>query len=509
MGYAQAGGSPFPPQGYGYGPFPGMQGPQVGGGNGHFAAPGMGHGGVQFGYGPPMMHPPMMYPMGMAPMMHPSMMHPMMHPPMMYPPMMYPPMVYGQGGMGGMGMGMGVGNTVGGGEEVDEGKGVLHATTTAPVNIAVIKYWGKRDVGLMLPLNSSLSGTLNQDDMASTTSVAAVEGLEEDQLWLNGVREDIGANGRVATVIALAKEAGKVDLGTRKLLIVSENNFPTAAGLASSASGYACLVAALAQVLDVQTELSAIARRGSGSASRSMYGGWVKWEEGVEADGSDSIAVQIADETHWEDMRVVVLVANAQKKHISSSKGMQLTAKTSPMIPDRLAMLPGRMAEMEAAILARDYQTFADLTMKDSDNFHATCATTEPPIHYMSEVSHDVVKLVNAFNQAAGQLVAAYTFDAGPNAVIYLLKDQVLPFLAAALHFFPPAADADPAVYCPVPAAHATSPHPDVLRAAEDSGLVPAQGRLQYYLHTSIGDGPRVLPKSASLIDFANLGPKN
>ena len=397
------------------------------------------------------------------------------------------------------------------------------ATTTAPVNIAVIKYWGKRDVGLMLPLNSSLSGTLNQDDMASKTSVLASLDLAEDELWLNGVKEDIAGNKRVQTVIQLAREhasdvydnAGRVvikaaDWPKYKLLIVSENNFPTAAGLASSASGYACLTYALAQVLNVETELSAIARRGSGSASRSMYGGWVKWVEGERADGTDSIAVQVAPHTHWPSMRVLVLVANDQKKHVSSSKGMQLTAATSPLIPDRLAMLPGRMAAMEKAILERDYATFADLTMKDSDNFHATCATTEPPIHYMTDVSRDVVKVVNAYNTAVGSLAAAYTFDAGPNAVIYLEDDHVLPFLSAVLHYFPAPDSMTNAEYLPHAEAFdfaAANPPPAELTAAVDD-VTPAAGRLKYLLYTSVGDGPRVLDDSECLIDVEAGRPK-
>lgn len=180
-------------------------------------------------------------------------------------------------------------------------------TCTAPVNIAVIKYWGKRDVELNLPLNSSLSGTLHQDDLKTTTTVTASTDFSGDSLVLNDEPQVIKPGSRLDVCLKeLRNRAGdlvdektgevlvkKEDWPSLGLQIVSHNNFPTAAGLASSAAGFGCLVASVGKLLNVQGDLTAIARRGSGSASRSLFGGWVKWDVGVLADGSDSIALQV------------------------------------------------------------------------------------------------------------------------------------------------------------------------------------------------------------------------
>jgi diphosphomevalonate decarboxylase len=135
-------------------------------------------------------------------------------------------------------------------------------------------------------------------------------------------------------------------------------------------------------------------------------------------------------------MEVLILVACAEKKKVPSTAGMQETVKTCPTIQQRIQVVPERMKAMEEAIQKKDFAAFANLTMLDSDHFHELCHTTVPPIHYMNEVSFNVVKLVNEFNEK--EVRAAYTFDAGPNAVIYLPRRFVAEFLAAVLHFFPP-----------------------------------------------------------------------
>ena len=233
----------------------------------------------------------------------------------------------------------------------------------------------------------------------------------------------------------------KEDWSQYKLRIVSHNNFPTAAGLASSASGYACLAKCLAAVHGMKEtfdgELSAIARQGSGSASRSLYGGFVKWEMGQKDDGSDSYAIQVAPEEYWEDMRVLILVVNAGKKGVSSTSGMQTSVETSPLMKYRAdVVVPQRMKDMEAAIQARDFEKFAELTMADSNQFHACCLDTLPPIFYMNDTSKRIVSMVHTLNATAGETKAAYTFDAGPNAVIYLRKQDLDSVLNTFLHYF-------------------------------------------------------------------------
>lgn len=212
------------------------------------------------------------------------------------------------------------------------------------------------------------------------------------------------------------------------LHIVSENNFPTAAGLASSAAGFAALVRAIADLYQLPqsaSELSRIARQGSGSACRSMFGGYVAWIMGSNEDGSDSLAVQIAEDSHWPEMRAAILVVSAAKKGVSSTAGMQATVATSALFEHRATVVvPKRMEKMTRAIQQRDFETFADLTMKDSNSFHAVCLDTSPPIFYLNDTSRAIIQLVQELNRIAGKAVAAYTFDAGPNAVIYYLAEN-------------------------------------------------------------------------------------
>ena len=150
------------------------------------------------------------------------------------------------------------------------------------------------------------------------------------------------------------------------------------------------------------------------------------WRMGSKTDGSDSVAVEIAPASHWPTMRALILVVSAEKKGVSSTSGMQITVATSGLFPQRAEVIvPRHMELMEKAILEKDFQTFATVTMKDSNSFHATCADTFPPIFYLNDVSKAAIKVVEGINRMAGKIVAAYTFDAGPNAVIYFEEENM------------------------------------------------------------------------------------
>ena len=212
---------------------------------------------------------------------------------------------------------------------------------------------------------------------------------------------------------------------------MSENNFPTAAGLASSAAGFAALVKAIADMYSLPCtagNLSMIARQGSGSACRSLFGGFVAWDMGSLPSGLDSLAVQVAPASHWPGIRAAILVVSAAKKDVSSTSGMQATVATSGLFSHRAAnQVPARLEAMKKAVLARDFEAFADLTMRDSNQFHAVCLDTSPPIFYMNDISRMAIRVVEELNRVTGRKVAAYTFDAGPNAVIYYEeKDEAL-----------------------------------------------------------------------------------
>lgn len=149
-------------------------------------------------------------------------------------------------------------------------------------------------------------------------------------------------------------------------------------------------------------------------------GGYVAWEAGTRADGLDSKAFEVAPVSHWPDMLALILVVSAAKKDVPSTAGMQATVATSTLFQTRAKeTVPKRMLEMQEAVQKRDFEAFARITMMDSNSFHATCADTYPPIYYMNDVSRAAVRFVEAVNEKAGRLVCAYTFDAGPNAVVY------------------------------------------------------------------------------------------
>ncbi|RHY89966.1 hypothetical protein DYB37_001204 [Aphanomyces astaci] len=327
-------------------------------------------------------------------------------------------------------------------------------TCSTPTNIAVIKYWGKDNVALNTPLNSSVSVTLNQDQLKTVTSVLASKDFPADRIWLNGAEQNI-QNKRIQVVLkevrrlatsnavdAHGRAIAKEDWDLYKLHIVSINTFPTAAGLASSAAGYACLVAALVELYAAEEEyegqFSAIARQGSGSACRSLHGGFVRWDKGVKADGTDSLAIQIADDKHWPELEAIICVVNDKEKDTSSTDGMNTSKDTSELLGFRAreVVVHKRLAAIEAAYKAKDFETFGKITMMDSNQFHATCLDTYPPIFYLNEISRSIIHLVHKYNHHAGAIQAAYTFDAGPNAVIFVEKKHTKDVLALLSHYF-------------------------------------------------------------------------
>lgn len=301
-------------------------------------------------------------------------------------------------------------------------------TVRAPINIAVIKYWGKSNEELMLACNDSISMTIESPNLYTETRIVADPAFENDEFSLNG-HPEIGLNERIMATIREARRlAGLMDgteaILTCKLKIFSINTVPTASGLASSASGIAALAYALIKLYGLDSvfpvsQLSGIARLGSGSACRSMLGGLVHWKgETVE---------KIDD---WPELNGFVLVLNSEKKKIPSTEGMQKTVRTSTLFQHRIIkIVPERINQIRETIKSRNFADFAVLTMKDSNSFHACCLDTFPPISYLNSESFDVIAAVHEFNAEMGRIAVGYTFDAGPNAVIYGLKDDPKGFM--------------------------------------------------------------------------------
>ena len=315
-------------------------------------------------------------------------------------------------------------------------------TCVAPINIAVVKYWGKLDEEFNIPLNSSLSLTLDVENLCTQTTLTLDASLSKDELWLNGFQQDISKNKRIQRCLKEARKLATKNVDGKKLSeffckIVSTNNFPTAAGLASSASGFACLAKCLGEVFKLEDNLSSLARLGSGSACRSMDGGFVKWRKGVSANGIDSVAEQIVSENHWSDLRCLILVVSNKQKSVPSTEGMRRSVETSELLQFRIKnIVDARLEEMEDSIVRKDFENFAKLTMKESNQLHAICQDTYPPITppYMNKTSHKIIKFVTQYNQS--EIKVAYTFDAGANAVLFTLERNMKELLATLMKYF-------------------------------------------------------------------------
>jgi diphosphomevalonate decarboxylase len=259
------------------------------------------------------------------------------------------------------------------------------------------------------------------------------------------------------------------------------------------------------------SELSLIARQGSGSACRSLFGGYVAWEQGTKSDGSDSFAVEIAPREHWPDMHALICVVSDDKKGTSSTAGMQRTVETSELLQHRIKhVVPQRMKDISTAIRARDFDAFARLTMQDSNQFHAVALDTYPPIFYMNDVSRAIVAVVTEYNRVAlettGHLKAAYTYDAGPNAVIYAPKENISEIVQLVVKYFPQADKFKDPFGLFGSAGVGEGKLPEGFNAAVAKPF--AAGAVKGLIHTRVGDGPRVLGAEDALLG-ANGLPKS
>jgi diphosphomevalonate decarboxylase len=410
---------------------------------------------------------------------------------------------------------------------------IYMVTVSAGTNIAVIKYWGKADTVYNTPINDSVSITLDQKDLCAVTTVAASLRFTHDRLWLNGL-EDVTASSNprfracVDGVKVLATDrtynnddedsngtVTKAQWQSMHVHVSSYNTFPTAAGLASSAAGYAALVAALAQLMHAKEQypyqLSTIARQGSGSACRSMYGGFCAWRQGTPPEWCDSIAEPICPELgeqHWPEIRAIILVVSDAKKDTSSTSGMSTSVATSALLPFRAKqVVPQRMERIVQAWRERDFETFGRITMQDSNQFHAVCLDTYPPIFYMNDVSRAIIRIVTCYNTYHEQIRAAYTFDAGPNAVLYCLEQHAVEIGALMLHYYysNPVDMTEYMNHAPYASAIASYQlDPALIEACRASGCTPSSSpgvdvRKMYY--TKAGPGPQVVTDGTCNLD--------
>ena len=281
-------------------------------------------------------------------------------------------------------------------------------------NIAFIKYWGNRNNEMRLPSNGSIS--MNLDGLFTRTSVSFGAG-KTDSLAINS--NEVTGKGleRVSYILDIIREkAGIKD----RAEVTSENNFPSGAGIASSAAAFAALAVAASKAagLDLsEPELSILARRGSGSASRSIPAGFVEWKMGE--DEADSYSFSIAPVDHWNLADCVAIVSASHKK-TGSTEGHAI-AGTSPLQNARVADANRRLDICRNAILKKDFEAFANIIEHDSDMMHSVMMTSNPPLMYWQSATVEIFHQVREWR--ASGLPVGYTVDAGPNVHVLCLGE--------------------------------------------------------------------------------------
>lgn len=296
----------------------------------------------------------------------------------------------------------------------------MKATARAHTNIALIKYWGKRDESLFLPMNSSLSITL--DKFFTTTTVYFCSCLSEDVFILNN---QIASEKEVVKITRFLDRIREISEIGAHAMVHSINNVPTAAGFASSASGFAALTAAATKALGLNLDsntLSRLARQGSGSACRSIHGGFVEWQKGEKEDGTDSFAKPIISEKEW-DLSILSVLLTSEPKMITSREGMKRTVETSPFYSGWLAGVEQDFRTAKEAIRTRDFEKLGCVVEANALKMHATTLGANPPFTYWNSATIDVIQEVQHLRSLG--LQAYFTIDAGPNVkVLCQPKDE-------------------------------------------------------------------------------------
>ncbi|MCX8163395.1 MAG: diphosphomevalonate decarboxylase [Candidatus Micrarchaeota archaeon] len=317
--------------------------------------------------------------------------------------------------------------------------------STAPTNIAIIKYWGKKPEfeNYFIPTKSSASFTV--DKFYTTTNLEVKKGKYQILFELNN-KKILPSKEEFFYISNFFERLAKFipQLKNYSYSISSVNNFPTAAGFASSASGFAALSRALACAMNIlepkifekffstDEKISAIARLGSGSAARSIpqKGGFVLWKRGFDFLGPKptdldllfcSYAHSLFDFNFWKELKIIYLALAKKEKKIKSRIGMQQSLATSPFYSqwveyEEKILLPSLLE----AINSKNFENFAKITSAASNSLHAIMLSTSPPLIYLNQKSLAVINLIEELNKE--EILATYTFDAGPNPVIFTLQ---------------------------------------------------------------------------------------
>ena len=318
----------------------------------------------------------------------------------------------------------------------DKNEMIYVGKAKGPINIALIKYWGKDDEELITPLNNSISLTLDTNTFYTETKVTMIPLKESKEInnviTLTINEKEYNITQRIKNVfnkfltlnVPICQELSSKALNIK---IESQNTFPIASGCASSASSMAALVLAITSALKLEnilskTELTKLARIGSGSACRSIFGGICEW---VTGDNDSSVGVQLYDENYW-DLGIKLIIVNQKEKDISSSIGMKITKETSELFKYRIKdIVIKNLENLKISLKEKDFNSLAETIIKDSNNFHACCRDSYPSFNYLNEQSEYIIKAVTLLNKLSERNICAYTFDAGSNAfLVYEMKNK-------------------------------------------------------------------------------------
>ena len=321
-------------------------------------------------------------------------------------------------------------------QKSDKNEMIYVGKAKGPINIALIKYWGKDDEELITPLNNSISLTLDTNTFYTETKVTIIPLKESKEInnviTLTINEKEYNITQRIKNVfnkfltlnVPICQELSSKALNIK---IESQNTFPIASGCASSASSMAALVLAITSALKLEnilskTELTKLARIGSGSACRSIFGGICEW---VTGDNDSSVGVQLYDENYW-DLGIKLIIVNQKEKDISSSIGMKITKETSELFKYRIKdIVIKNLENLKISLKEKDFNSLAETIIKDSNNFHACCRDSYPSFNYLNEQSEYIIKAVTLLNKLSERNICAYTFDAGSNAfLVYEMKNK-------------------------------------------------------------------------------------
>jgi len=286
----------------------------------------------------------------------------------------------------------------------------MRAKAFAPVNLALIKYWGKVDEELRLPANSSLSVNLSQ--LGTTTAVEFKQELKTDRVVIDGQEMEGDKKKRVVGHLNRVRQMAKIDW---RAVVESKNEIPMGVGLSSSASGMAALSLAAVTAVNLKLktkDLSRLARLGSGSACRSIADGWVEW---VKGSGDGSSYARTVFPAKWWDVRILVVMLNQQEKKVSSTEG-QRWAKTSPLFKIRVKGIEKKMERMKEIINRKDFSGLGEMIEAEALELHAVMLTSKPSLVYWLPETVGVMRRVKEWRDEG--LESYFTINTGQNVFI-------------------------------------------------------------------------------------------